>query len=142
MRPIKCPNVWTCQLFTLRRRDIEQPSRSLESPFMIPGLVLRTYTVLMCARMLSNVNSKWGLTCPTESTLLIIIYYAWLYVCMLTPTGYKICVNLHGSGPCTMGITLVIVQPVWRTFKSLSNIRWNGNTWQNVAGLIFGSTKT
>jgi len=128
-------------IITLRRRDIEQPS--LESPFIIPGFVFRTYTVFMCDRMLSNVNSKWGLTCQTESTLIIIIYNACAYVCawLLTPTGYKICVNLHGSGPCTMGITLVIVQPVWRTFKSLSNIRWNGNTWQNVAGLIFGSTE-
>lgn len=53
-------------------------------------------------------------------------------------TGSRIVVILH-AGSVTLGMTLATVFPVWMILKSLSNIMWNGNTLQKVAGLTFGS---
>lgn len=37
--------------------------------------------------------------------------------------------------------TLATAEPVCNIFKCLSKMKWNGNTLQNVNGLIFGSEK-
>lgn len=55
-------------------------------------------------------------------------------------TGSRILVILQ-SGDITFGMTRATVDPVCTIFRSLSNIMWNGNTLQNVAGLTFGSKR-
>lgn len=87
---------------------------------------------------------RFNSTVRATSTFSVVLYdwinylNIWEHVTLLT--GSKMSVSLH-PGLVTIGITLATVVPVWTIIKSRSNIIWNGKTWQNVAGLTFGSKK-
>lgn len=84
---------------------------------IVPGLVFRTYIVLMWANMFWKDNCMWGLTGSRTS-------------------------RSGQFSSATFGITRETDFPAWTIRIWRSNIRWKGKTWQNICGETSGCWAT
>lgn len=122
-----CENGWKSYFYKQCWSDFD---KTLHPYILLPGLTSMT---LFVVKRKSKQTLPWDKLVNYKT-----LHLHWFREHIIKYTVSKTSVILQ-PGLVTRGKRRETVRPAWTMFSSRSNIRWNGNTRQKVAGLTFGS---